>query len=99
MFVEKVPSFIQLLPVDPADEPQVLYGLLVFFLDKSRISLVGIESLPGAEGRAHGRADEEQGLLPPDLRHSLGPLVFDVEVPWLAIRGVDARQVECKARG
>ena len=94
--MKKVATFIQLLSVHAAYEPQMLDGLVVLLLHLDRIAAVGIDSLPRGECSAHRTSNDEQGLGLVYQVHRLVLLVLVVEVPRFATLVV-LRQIQCKS--
>ena len=81
MFVEKVPTGLQLEPVDLHSEAQEDHGLGSPPPNLCRAPVAPVEVLDGTEVSAGRTADHEERLLLPDLFSSSSPVVSPPEIP------------------
>ena len=99
MFVQEEPPSVQLLAVELGDKLEVLPRFIEPRSHALWSASLCVESLPCAEGRTHGRSDQEKGFLSSDHFQRSGFLALDVEIPRFAVEGIDARQVKREPGG
>ena len=81
VFMEEVPSFIQLHLVELADEAEVHHGPDSLALDDFRVTTLLVHCLEGTECRAHDGAYDQGWLLLIEKLSRLQAALQDVEVP------------------
>ena len=99
MLVQEIPARLELLEVERSCELHVLDSFCSRRLGFCSVAPFGrVQMLPRAEGGAHGRADQQVGLLLAENLPGLFTLGLDVEVPGLAVIWVIDNDIEGQAR-
>jgi len=93
VLMQEIPASVDLVLVYLHDKSEMHHRTNIFATYDGRISQLAVECLPSAERLAGGAAYDQNGLLVLKQRTRARTFVKPIEIPGLAVMGIDGGEI------